>query len=97
MDDKTKLLLIYGGYLLLLSLITFFTYGIDKGRAKKGKWRIKESVLLIMSILGGAFGGIIGMKAFRHKTSGEHWYFTAINLLGILIHLALIVLIIIKI
>jgi uncharacterized membrane protein YsdA (DUF1294 family) len=49
-----------------------------------------------MSFIGGALGGILAMKKFRHKTTREHWYFTAINILSILCHLALLVFIFIK-
>lgn len=55
-------------YLLLINLITFFAFGIDKSKAKKGKWRIPESRLLLLSLLGGTMGGLIGMLTFRHKT-----------------------------
>ncbi len=96
MDDKTIILLIYAGYLLLLSIITFITYAVDKNKAKKGKWRVKEGTLLIMSLLGGAFGGIISMYKFRHKTAGEHWYFTAVNILAIILHIGLMAFLIIK-
>ena len=71
-----------------LSLITFILYGVDKRRAKKGKWRIPERVLLSFSLLGGGIGGALGMKLFRHKTS--HWYFTLVNILGVIIDLALV-------
>jgi uncharacterized membrane protein YsdA (DUF1294 family) len=91
MDDKILFLIIYGGYLILLSLVTFFIYGTDKLSAKKRWYRVPEKVLISLSIFGGAYGGIIGMKVFRHKTRGEHWYFTAINLLGIIVHSAVLV------
>ena len=93
MIDKTLLLIIYGAYLILLSLITFFMYGLDKRNAKKGKWRVPEKLLLLLSFIGGAYGGFIGMKLFRHKTTGEHWYFTAVNILGLIIHTTLLILI----
>jgi uncharacterized membrane protein YsdA (DUF1294 family) len=51
----------------VLNLISFILYGADKAKAKKGSWRIKESTLLIASLLG-AFGAWIGMNVFRHKT-----------------------------
>ena len=41
---------------------------IDKKRAKWGKWRIKESTLFTLVLLGGGIGGIAGMYTFRHKT-----------------------------
>lgn len=90
---KWWVLVIYGAYLILLSLITFAMYKADKNKAIKNKMRTPEKVLLLSSFLGGAFGGYPAMLIFRHKTKGEHWYFTAVNLLGIVIHAALIVLI----
>lgn len=91
MSTKQIVLLIYGGYLILLSIITFFMYLSDKKKAEKGKWRIPEKVLLLSSFLGGAFGGYPAMIVFRHKTKGENWYFTAVNLLGIILHVAALV------
>ena len=91
MTLKQIVLLAYGGYLILLSLITFILYFADKKKAEKKKWRIPEKVLLLCSFLGGAFGGYPAMLLFRHKTKGEHWYFTFINILGILIHIAALV------
>ena len=87
-------ILAYAGYLLLLSIITFFAYGADKRKAKKGAYRTKEKTLLLLSFFGGAFGGYPAMLLFRHKTKGEHWYFTFVNLLGIIVHAALMVLLI---
>ncbi|MBO4682453.1 MAG: DUF1294 domain-containing protein [Bacilli bacterium] len=91
MSLKQIILLAYGGYLILLSLLTFILYYADKKKAEKKKWRIPEKVLLLSSFLGGAFGGYPAMLIFRHKTKGEHWYFTFINILGILIHIAALV------
>jgi uncharacterized membrane protein YsdA (DUF1294 family) len=96
MDDKIILLILYGGYLLIMSLVTFYAYGLDKRRAKREGKRIKETSLLLASVLGGAFGGFLAMKLFRHKTSSEHWYFTTLNVLGIFLHVALVVLIVVK-
>ena len=90
---KETILLAYGGYLILLSLVTFILYHADKKKAEKGKWRIPEKVLLLFSFFGGAFGGYPAMLIFRHKTKGEHWYFTFVNILGILIHAAALVVI----
>ena len=93
MSTKQIVLLAYIGYLILLSLITFIAYGVDKNKAKNGKWRTKEKTLLLLSFFGGAFGGYPAMLIFRHKTKAEHWYFTFVNILGLLIHIALILLI----
>ncbi len=71
----------YGIYLTVISLIAFFAYCIDKSKAKKGAWRTPEKVLLGLSFFGGGIGGYIAMFLFRHKT--KHWYFHAVNILGI--------------
>lgn len=60
-------------YFAAINLVTFFVYGIDKYRAKRGAWRIPEKTLFLMPILGGSIGAIAGMKFFHHKT--KHWYF----------------------
>jgi uncharacterized membrane protein YsdA (DUF1294 family) len=53
---------------LTLNVITFFVYGIDKWKAKKGKWRISEATLLILAIIGGSIGAWLGIKVWHHKT-----------------------------
>jgi len=55
-------------YLILLNSIGFLSMYIDKEKAKKGKWRIKESTLLLIAVIGGSIGSYLGMKTFRHKT-----------------------------
>lgn len=73
----------------VLSLIALFLYAADKRKAKKKRWRIPEKVLLGIGFLGGSVGALIGMNLFRHKT--KHWYFWAVNLLGLIWQAALIV------
>ena len=55
-------------YLIAINIITFFIYGIDKLKAKKGKWRIPESTLLLLVIIGGSIGAWLGIKVWHHKT-----------------------------
>lgn len=55
-------------YLLVINIITFFLYGIDKWKAKHAKWRIPESTLLGMAALGGSIGAWLGMNTWHHKT-----------------------------
>ena len=43
-------------------------FGIDKSKARRGKWRIPEKTLLITAAIGGSVGAWIGMQVFRHKT-----------------------------
>ncbi len=54
-------------YLLSINVIAFLIYGIDKLKAKKGKWRISEATLLLLAILGGSIGALLGIKVWHHK------------------------------
>ena len=94
LTTKQIVIISYAAYLVLLSLITFIAYGVDKKKAIKGKYRTKEKILLSLSFFGGAFGGYPAMLVFRHKTKGEHWYFTAVNWLGLAVHITLMILLI---
>jgi uncharacterized membrane protein YsdA (DUF1294 family) len=69
-------------FLALMSLLALCLYGVDKRKARKNRWRIRESTLLLTGLFGGAVGALLGMELFRHKT--KHWYFWAVNLLGLL-------------
>ena len=55
-------------YLLAVNTLTFLLYGIDKYKAKKAKWRIQETTLLLLAVLGGSIGAWMGMKVWHHKT-----------------------------
>lgn len=65
-------LLLY--YLLLINAAGFLLMLMDKWKAKKNRWRIRESTLLIVAALGGSIGSLAGMYLFRHKT--QHLKFT---------------------
>ena len=64
---------IIAGYLIMMNLIGFTVMGLDKRRAVKRLWRIPESTLFIIALIGGSIGSMIGMYFFHHKT--RHWYF----------------------
>lgn len=55
-------------YFMVMSLVTFVLFGADKKKAEKKKYRISEKTLLGFSLAGGAFGGLVAMTVFRHKT-----------------------------
>ncbi|MBU5269415.1 DUF1294 domain-containing protein [Clostridium cochlearium] len=55
-------------YFILINLLGLLFMYIDKEKAKRSKWRIKESTLFSIAMLGGSIGAYIGMKTFRHKT-----------------------------
>ena len=69
-DDHIKYLsgIIAVAYLLFINLLAYVLYGFDKRRARMGKYRIPESVLLWMARLGGGAGSWIGIRKFHHKT-----------------------------
>ena len=55
-------------YLIVINIVTFLVYGIDKWKAKQGSWRISEATLLILAVIGGSIGALLGMQVWRHKT-----------------------------
>lgn len=55
-------------YLVGINVLTFLTFVWDKSKAKRGQWRVKESVLLGLCFAGGSLGGFIAMQTVRHKT-----------------------------
>lgn len=65
MSEIQKIIIIY---LTSINLATFITYGIDKMKAKRSKWRIREASLLLLAVLGGSIGALLGMKVWHHKT-----------------------------
>lgn len=60
-----KIILIY---FCVISLISIVVTVYDKSAAIKGKWRVRESTLILLSVLGGSAAMLITMKAIRHKT-----------------------------
>lgn len=54
--------------LTAINLLSFALMGIDKARARAGRWRIRERTLLLVAACFGALGGTVGMYLFRHKT-----------------------------
>ena len=55
-------------YFIIVNILGFFLILIDKIKACKNKWRIKENTLLLLAIIGVGPGEIISMLLFRHKT-----------------------------
>lgn len=79
---------LYGG----LSLIAFVAYGVDKSAAANGRWRISESTLQLLGLLGGWPGAAVAQRLFRHKVSklsfqSLFWITVVLNL-AVLIWLA---------
>ncbi len=78
--------IIYGVvlYYAVINLVLFIMMAVDKQKAKKGHWRISETTLLVMGLMGGAIGAILGMKAFHHKT--QKVYFYMVYICAVIIH-----------
>lgn len=76
-------------YLAIINVVTFFMYGIDKWKAKKSKWRIRETALLGLAVLGGSIGAWLGMKVWHHKTLHKKFKYGVPTI--IIVQLALIV------
>lgn len=72
----------------LMTIVTFVLYGVDKSKAKKGKWRIPEKTLLLFAACFGGLGAFLGMKIFRHKT--KHTSFKIIVPVSMIIQFILI-------
>ena len=76
-------------YLVAINIVTFFMYGIDKWKAKNSKWRIRETALLGLAVLGGSIGAWLGMKVWHHKTQHKKFKYGVPAI--IIVQLALIV------
>lgn len=60
-------------YLIIINAAAFIIFGIDKRRAVKNRWRIAESTLFLLALIGGSIGALAGMRVFHHKT--KHFRF----------------------
>lgn len=76
-------------WLLLMCFVLFVVMGADKRRTRRGLRRVPEKTLFLLALLGGACGGWLGMRAFRHKTQHPSfvWGFSLLSLaqLGLLL------------
>ncbi|MDY4582342.1 MAG: DUF1294 domain-containing protein [Candidatus Faecousia sp.] len=54
-------------YLLIVNALGFVLMLADKRKARKKKWRIPESTLMLVALIGGSIGCLSGMYLFRHK------------------------------
>ena len=87
-------LIIVISYLLVINVIAFFLYRLDKKHAQRSKKRVPSSVLLWMARLGGGLGAWFSMSLYHHKKN--HTNFKRLVPLWIIIWLfALIIIIII--
>ncbi|MDU5527642.1 MAG: DUF1294 domain-containing protein [Finegoldia magna] len=81
----------FSTYFLIINLITFLAFLIDKRKAVHNKYRIAENVLIFLCIIGGFIGALNSMVIFKHKLYKKKFTIT-IPLIS-LIYLVLFVLI----
>ena len=80
------------GY-LVLSVVSFGQYAADKRAAQQNRWRIPESALQLVSLLGGWPGSLVAQRLLRHKTRKTRflavfWVMVVLNvlvLIGVLV------------
>jgi len=82
-----KLVLVY----FAASIITFFTYALDKSKAESGAWRTPESTLHMFALFGGWPGAALAQQILRHKSQKKEFrtafWFTVIVNCGALVWL----------
>ncbi len=76
-------------YVLIINILAFLIYYIDKINSVKNKRRVSEKTLLFLAFVGGSFGAYFSMNIFRHKT--KKIKFKLLIPLLIFIHLFLLI------
>jgi len=79
---------IYLSLVLVMSLVTFFAYGKDKGQAATGGRRIPERTLHLLAFFGGWPGAILGQRQYRHKTQKKS--FRIVFWMLLVLHVAIV-------
>lgn len=60
---------------MIINAATFFIYGLDKWKAHHNRWRVPESVLIFLALIGGSPAAILAMRMFNHKTQKNKFAF----------------------
>jgi uncharacterized membrane protein YsdA (DUF1294 family) len=80
-------LFVFGAY-VLVSIITFIAYAIDKASAQAGRWRTSEASLHLLGLLGGWPGALLAQQTLRHKSKKGSfrvtlWFTVLLNCAGL--------------
>ena len=67
-------------WLVLINLVTFLVFGLDKLKAKRKEKketirRVPEKTLFLLAAIGGSIGALVGMKVWHHKTLHKSFKF----------------------
>ena len=76
-------------YLISINLITLLFYGYDKYQARNNGFRIPETILHLLALIGGCPGALLGQLYFRHKT--RKWKFQAVFVMIVIIQIVIVV------
>ncbi len=73
---------------LVMSVITFIAYAIDKSAAENGRWRTQENTLHLLALVGGWPGATLGQMLLRHKSKKKafrmvFWLTVILNVAGL--------------
>lgn len=75
---------------LLLSLLCFILYALDKSAAVAGRRRISEKSLIFWGLLGGWPGSLLAQRLLRHKT--KKWAFLIPFWMSVILNLLVLIL-----
>ena len=81
---------------LMMNVLTFVVFGLDKWKARRGRWRVPEATLLGLAALGGSVGAWLAMQLFRHKTQKKKFRygvpaFFVLQLMAVLLFLNMLI------
>ncbi len=70
---------------LMLGCVSILVYWVDKNAAEARRWRVRESSLHLIDLIGGVAGGLVAQALLRHKTrkgsfSAATWLITLVHL-----------------
>ncbi|MBR0073503.1 MAG: DUF1294 domain-containing protein [Bacteroidales bacterium] len=77
-------------YIGAINVVTFVVYGLDKWKARRGRWRIPEAALLWLAVLGGSPAALLAMWLFRHKTKHNKFRYGVPVILAVQVALAIL-------
>ncbi|MBR6327723.1 MAG: DUF1294 domain-containing protein [Alphaproteobacteria bacterium] len=70
-------------HFVMINLVTFLAYGVDKKAAKTQQRRVPEMQLHLLEFLGGSPGAFVAQKVFHHKTKKKSFQISFVFVLAI--------------